>query len=116
MSKPIEKSQKKWTKEMSLWHTLFELKEDEPTFGFAGTIFFATDFAKDVSTDEFKTVIAYTSFNGMNLGKGICSYIVTEEILDEKFQPIDVTFREYEKTIEKEYWAERKKEVVKKLL
>ncbi|PLS18960.1 hypothetical protein CVD28_00740 [Bacillus sp. M6-12] len=99
-----------WTKELRMWDTLFELKQDDPNFGFEGTIFFATDFAKDVSTGDFKTVIAYTSFNGMNLGKGICSFIVTSEILEEKFQPIETSFREYEKIIEKEYWEERRKE------
>lgn len=99
-----------WTKELRMWDTLFELKQDDPDFGFEGTIYFATDFAKDVSTGEFKTVIAYTSFNGMNLGKGICSFIVTNDILEEKFQPIETSFREYEKIIEKEYWEERRKE------
>lgn len=108
-----EIQEKSWTKELHMWDTLFELKADESPFGFEGQIFFATDFAQDVSTGEFKTVIAYTSFNGMNLGKGICSFIVTKEILEEKFRPIEKTFREFEKECEEEFWAERNKEADK---
>jgi hypothetical protein len=108
--KHSEVKEKTWTSELRMWDTLFELKEDSSPFGFEGQIFFATDFAQDVSTGEYKTVIAYTSFNGMNLGKGICSFIVTKEILEDKFQPIQKTFREYEKEVEAEFWAERNKE------
>lgn len=99
-----------WTKEIRLWETLFELKKDEEFLGIEGMIFFATDYATDLSTGEFKIVIGYPSFNGMNLGKGISSYIVTKEQLEEKFRPIEKTFQEHETECDEKYWNERKKE------
>jgi hypothetical protein len=58
-----------WTKEISVWDTLFKLKKNDSSLGIKEEIFFAVDFAKDLQTGEFKTVIAYPAFNAMDLCK-----------------------------------------------
>jgi hypothetical protein len=97
-----------WIKEISVWETLFELKESNSSLGLKGQIFFATDFAKDLETGKFKTVIAYTVFNGMDLGKGIASFIATDEQLNENFTLIGKSFVELEIQYRKEFLESNK--------
>jgi hypothetical protein len=97
-----------WTKEISVWKTLFVLKESNSSLGLKGEIFYATDFAKDLETGEFKTIIAYTTFNGRDLGKGITSLVVTDEQLEKNFVLIEKTFMELEVEKRKAFFESNK--------
>jgi hypothetical protein len=93
-----------WIKDIEIWNTLFELKEDHPNLGFKGEKFFAFDFPQELSTGKIKTCIANPTFTGLGLGKGIFSFLVTDEELEKYFTPIDKTFKQLEKEYEKEYF------------
>jgi hypothetical protein len=85
------------------WYTLFELKEDHPKLGLKGWIFFIVDFAWDL-TDDLKYIISNPTFTGLGVSKGISSYIVSQNELEELFNPIDKTFKEYAKELEDDYF------------
>ncbi|MED2737189.1 hypothetical protein [Bacillus toyonensis] len=96
-----------WTKNISRWDTLMELKEDHKVLGFKGWIYFVSDFARDLKTDKLKCVIHTPTFTGIGVGTGIDCYVLDDEELMQLFKPIEKTFKEYEKELEDNYFKQK---------
>ncbi|MGN5650863.1 hypothetical protein [Bacillus sp. Brlt_9] len=96
-----------WTKDVSRWHTLMELKEDHKVLGFKGWIFFISDFTRGLKTEELQFVINTPTFTGIGVGTGIDSYVLDEEELMQHFNPIKKTFKEYAKELEDNYFKQK---------
>ena len=96
-----------WTKNISKWNTLFELKEDHDTLGVKGWTFFVAEFVRDLQSTDLKYVISNPTFTGLGAGAGIACFVVSDEELQMLFQPLEQTFQEYEKEIEDDFFKAR---------
>lgn len=84
------------------FNTLFTCNETN-SFGFKGETFFVSGKAIDFETKTEKWIIHNTAFNGMCLGGGLTTNLVSDEELESHYTVKSETFEEMEKRISEEY-------------
>ncbi len=90
---------------MQAWHTLLELKDNHNRLGFKGWTFFIVDFPIDVETGEMFYMIGNPTFTGLGVTTGTSSYILNKKQVNELFNVMGKTFKEYAKELEDEYFG-----------
>lgn len=97
--------------EYKMWDTVLELKEDNNyLLGVSGTKFFISDFAIVYGQEDLVFIISYPSFDGLNLGKGLTSYVLNKQQVEQLFDISDISLKDLAKQMEEEFWKSRNEE------
>lgn len=95
-----------------IFKTLFTCNETGP-YGFEGETFFTSGKAVDLKTGTEKWVIYNTEFNGLCLGAGFTTIVVSEEELKNNFTVKSETFEEMERRVYDKYHNSPNEEIEK---